>query len=102
MRLVERANLPTTHPDQPGLFERIMATMQMDKKFRDGKNLFVLPTKPGAWQQGTDVPWPLVHEAVALRSRAAFVISWPFLPSRMGATQSARLIEDIERRLFRY
>ena len=50
--------------------------MQMDKKFRDGKNVFVLPTGVGAWRQVEDVDWALVHEAVpdALhRTTAPFV-----------------------------
>ena len=38
--------------------------MQMDKKFRDGKNVFVLPTQIGAWQQRENVDWALVHDAV--------------------------------------
>ena len=62
--LIERAGLPTSYPDAPHLFDRILTSMQMDKKFRGGKNLFVLPTEPGAWEQREDVPWPLVHDAV--------------------------------------
>lgn len=62
--LIERAGLPTSFPDQPGLYERVLAAMQMDKKFRDGKNLFVLPTAVGSWQQQENVPWDAVHEAV--------------------------------------
>jgi 3-dehydroquinate synthase len=62
--LLDRAGLPAQFPDAPGLFERIVAAMQMDKKFREGKNLFVLPTGIGAWRQERDVPWPLVHEAL--------------------------------------
>jgi hypothetical protein len=38
--------------------------MQLDKKFRDGKNLFVLPTGAGSWEQQVDVDWGLVHEAI--------------------------------------
>lgn len=62
--LIERANLPTFFPGDPELFERIVRAMQMDKKFRDGKNLFVLPTGIGAWRQVENVDWALVHEAV--------------------------------------
>lgn len=62
--LLERAELPTTQADGPGLFERVLGTMQMDKKFHDGQNLFVLPTRAGAWEERSDVPWPLVHEAL--------------------------------------
>jgi len=62
--LIKRAGLPTSHPDQTGLFDRIVRAMQMDKKFRDGKNLFVLPTGLGTWGPKTDVDWKLVHECV--------------------------------------
>ena len=37
---------------------------RMDKKFRDGRNLFVLPTGVGAWRQEQDLDWGLVNEAV--------------------------------------
>ena len=68
--LLQRAELPLSHPDHPGHFERVLRAMQMDKKFKDGKNLFVLPTGVGTWQQVQNVPWDLVHAAVrsALRS----------------------------------
>ncbi len=62
--LIERAGLPTYFPEHAGLFERIIRAMQMDKKFRDGKNVFVLPTGVGSWQQVENVDWALVHEAV--------------------------------------
>ncbi len=62
--LIERAGLPTSYPDRAGLFDRILRAMQMDKKFRDGKNLFVLPTGVGTWAPKTDVDWNLVHECV--------------------------------------
>ncbi len=62
--LIERAGLPAFFPEHPGLFERIIRAMQMDKKFRDGKNVFVLPTGVGSWQQVENVDWALVHEAV--------------------------------------
>lgn len=61
--LIERAGLPTVFPDHPGLFDRIIRAMQMDKKFRDGKNVFVLPTGVGQWKQCENVDWALVHEA---------------------------------------
>ncbi len=59
-----RAGLPISYPGHPELFDPMLRALQMDKKFRNGKNLFVLPTGPGAWQQTEDVPWPLVHEAM--------------------------------------
>ena len=62
--LLERAGLPAFFPTAPELFERIIRAMQMDKKFREGKNVFVLPTGVGAWRQVEDVDWALVHEAV--------------------------------------
>ncbi len=62
--LIRRAGLPSEYPDAPELFDRIIRAMQMDKKFREGKNVFVLPTEIGAWRQCEDVPWKLVHEAV--------------------------------------
>ncbi len=62
--LIQRAGLPSAHPAAPELFDRIIRAMQMDKKFRDGKNVFVLPTEIGAWRQCEDVPWNLVHDAV--------------------------------------
>ncbi len=62
--LIERAKLPAFFPEHPGLFDRIIRAMQMDKKFRDGKNVFVLPTGIGAWRQVEDIDWALVHEAV--------------------------------------
>jgi 3-dehydroquinate synthase len=62
--LVERAGLPISFADQPGLFDRILRAMQMDKKFREGKNVFVLPTSVGSWKQVENVDWGLVHEVV--------------------------------------
>ncbi|HEX8297393.1 MAG TPA: 3-dehydroquinate synthase [Chthoniobacteraceae bacterium] len=62
--LLQRAGLPTNHPDAPGLFERVLRSMQMDKKFREGKNVFVLPEQPGSWRQVEDVDWSLVHSAL--------------------------------------
>jgi hypothetical protein len=36
--------------------------MQMDKKFRDGRNLFILPVGIGSWEPRENVDWQLVHE----------------------------------------
>ncbi|HEY2341522.1 MAG TPA: 3-dehydroquinate synthase [Chthoniobacteraceae bacterium] len=63
-QLIVRAGLPTKAPPGTDLFERILRAMRLDKKFRDGKNLFVLPTAIGAWEQRVNVDWNLVHEAV--------------------------------------
>lgn len=62
--LIVRAGLPTSHPNKAGLFDRVQRTMLMDKKFRDGNNVFVLPTQIGSWQQCENVAWALVDEAV--------------------------------------
>jgi 3-dehydroquinate synthase len=62
--LIERAGLPVSFADKPGLFDRVVRAMQMDKKFRDGKNVFVLPTAIGSWQQVENVDWAVVHEVV--------------------------------------
>ncbi len=59
-----RAKQPSPIPDHADLFDRIVRAMQMDKKFRDGKNLFVLPTDVGAWAPRENVDWALVHECV--------------------------------------
>lgn len=68
--LLVRAGLPTSHPGKPGLFERIRRAMLMDKKFRDGKNLFVLPTQIGSWEPREDIPWPMIDQAVRSILRA--------------------------------
>lgn len=62
--LIERAGLPVNYPDTPELFDRIVRAMQLDKKFRDGKNVFVLPTQIGSWKQAENVDWDLVHDVV--------------------------------------
>ena len=67
--LIERVGLPTVFADAPGLFDRVMAAMRMDKKFREGRNVFVLPTGIGAWRQAEGVPDALIESAV----RAALV-----------------------------
>ena len=62
--LISRAALPASHRDAPGLFDRIIRALQMDKKFRDGRNLFVLPTGIGSWVPRENVDWTLVHDCV--------------------------------------
>ena len=62
--LILRVGLPVSFAAAPELFDRVVRAMQMDKKFREGKNVFVLPTGVGQWEQVENVPWPLVHEAV--------------------------------------
>ena len=62
--LISRAGLPDSFPATPGLFEQVIKAMQSDKKFRDGKNLFVLPTGIGSWAPCENVDWKLVEECV--------------------------------------
>ncbi len=62
--LFERAGLPVNFPGHARLSERIYAAMRMDKKFRDGKNLFVLPTGIGAWRQVENIAQLLIENAV--------------------------------------
>ena len=62
--MIVRAGLPVSFAAGPGLFERVIRAMQMDKKFREGKNVFVLPTGIGQWEQAENVDWTLVHNAV--------------------------------------
>jgi 3-dehydroquinate synthase len=62
--LIGRAGLPGSFADMPGLFDRVIRAMQMDKKFREGKNVFVLPTGVGRSDQVENVAWDLVHDAV--------------------------------------
>ena len=62
--LLKRAGLPLSFPGHPELFEPMLRALQLDKKFRNGKNLFVLPTSLGNWKQMEDVPWDLVHASM--------------------------------------
>ena len=62
--VLDRAGLPAAFPNQPGLSDRIHAAMRMDKKFREGKNLFVLPTGIGAWRQVENIAQPVIDDAV--------------------------------------
>jgi 3-dehydroquinate synthase len=62
--LLQRAGLPLNYAGHQDLFEPMLRALQLDKKFRDGKNVFVLPVRPGEWKQIEGVPWPLVHETM--------------------------------------
>jgi 3-dehydroquinate synthase len=62
--LIERAGLPMSFPETQGLFDQIIRAMQSDKKFRDGRNLFVLPTGIGSWEPRENVDWKIVEECV--------------------------------------
>jgi 3-dehydroquinate synthase len=62
--LLKRAGLPLSYHGHGALFEPVLKALQLDKKFRNGKNLFVLPERAGAWRQAEDIPWELVHDAI--------------------------------------
>lgn len=62
--LIVRAGLPKDFAGGDELFDRIKRAMQLDKKFRDGRNVFVLPTAIGTWGQQENVDWALVDDAV--------------------------------------
>jgi 3-dehydroquinate synthetase len=42
----------------------VRRALQLDKKFREGRNVFVLPTGIGQWQQRENVDWGLVDDAI--------------------------------------
>jgi len=63
-QLIERAGLPVSFAGHSALFDRVVRAMQMDKKFREGRSVFVLPTAIGAWRQVEDIDWKLIHEAI--------------------------------------
>jgi 3-dehydroquinate synthase len=62
--LIVRAGLPIHYHGHPELFDAVKRAMQMDKKFRDGRNVFVLPTGIGSWAQRENVSWDLVDAIV--------------------------------------
>jgi 3-dehydroquinate synthase len=62
--LVVRAGLPTNYSGHAYLFERVKRALQLDKKFREGRNVFVLPTSVGAWEQRENIEWALVDDAI--------------------------------------
>jgi 3-dehydroquinate synthase len=62
--LVVRAGLPVHYHGHPELFSAVKRAMQMDKKFREGRNVFVLPTGIGSWVQRENVDWNLVDATV--------------------------------------
>ena len=63
--LFDRAGLPVNFPGNAHLSERVHAAMRMDKKFRDGENLFVLPTGVGAWRQMENISESVIDDAVS-------------------------------------
>jgi 3-dehydroquinate synthase len=62
--LITRAGLPIHYRGHAELFDRVKRALQLDKKFREGRNVFVLPTKVGAWEQRENIDWGLVDSAV--------------------------------------
>jgi len=62
--VIQRAGLPVSAPAFEVSFDRLLESMKHDKKFREGKNLFVLPTGIGAWKPVRDVEMPFIAEAV--------------------------------------
>ena len=62
--LFARAGLPIRYSGHAELFERMKRALQLDKKFRDGCNVFVLPTAIGAWEQRENIDWALVDDAI--------------------------------------
>ncbi len=62
--LLTRAGLPLHYTGHAALFDRVKRALQLDKKFRDGKNVFVLPTQIGAWQQRENLDWGLIDDAI--------------------------------------
>jgi len=62
--LITRAGLPIHYPGHHDLFDRVKRALQLDKKFREGRNVFVLPTKVGAWEQRENIDWALVDSAI--------------------------------------
>lgn len=62
--LFVRAGLPTHYSGHADLFDRVKRALQLDKKFREGRNVFVLPTGIGSWEQRENIDWTLVDEAI--------------------------------------
>jgi len=62
--LLVRAQLPTTYAGHAHLFDRVRRALQLDKKFREGRNVFVLLTGIGQWQQQENIDWKLVDETI--------------------------------------
>lgn len=62
--LLLRAGLPISLPESEPLFENVVRIMRMDKKFKDGRNYFVLPTEPGHWIPAQGVPQALIDAAI--------------------------------------
>lgn len=61
--LLQRAGLPIRAGNNISL-ESLVETMMHDKKFREGRNLFVLPTTIGNWKPQRDIPMPILREAI--------------------------------------
>lgn len=64
--VLKRAGLPTRCEDPGVTLEAVMESMRTDKKFRGGRNLFVLPVAIGRWEQQEGVPQSLIDDAVGM------------------------------------
>ncbi|MGA2031887.1 MAG: 3-dehydroquinate synthase [Thermoguttaceae bacterium] len=62
--LIRRAGLPATAAGAKLDLEQVLSAMALDKKFAQGVNCFVLPTRLGEARLERDVPDELVREAV--------------------------------------
>lgn len=62
--LLKAAGLPTSAPLPGSSARRVWQIMQADKKFRDGKNRFVLPTELGAWRAVEGIDAAVIEVAV--------------------------------------
>jgi 3-dehydroquinate synthase len=61
--LIRKAGLPVSSGSVDVSFDQLISSMKHDKKFTDGRNLFVLPTRIGAWKIERDVDMAIVIEA---------------------------------------
>jgi 3-dehydroquinate synthase len=64
-KLIARAGLPTTCADPDVTVDDILSSMARDKKFSNGKNLFVLATDIGKHTQKSGIEKSLVETVVA-------------------------------------
>lgn len=62
--LIVRAGLPVDCRELLLSRDRVMRSLRSDKKFREGKNLFVLPTALGAWSPSEGVAQSAIDDAV--------------------------------------
>jgi len=63
--LLERAGLPTGCDDPRVTLQRVMSSMARDKKFSNGRNLFILAKAIGRSAQKTDIKKEIIEEIVS-------------------------------------